>query len=408
MSVGGVRIQERFIARQPIFNRSKRVVGYELLFRDTPDNAYLGKDHEVASKNALDTAVLVGLNVLSDGHSIFVNCARESILKGYVTLFPTTSTVVEVLENVEPDADVLSACRKLKTAGYRIALDDYVDHPRLAPLAELADIIKVDFRQSPSDIQAALVRKYAHGNTRLLAEKVETYEEFTHAVELGYQMFQGYFFCKPMMFSTRDVAGTHATKLKLLQKINAPELDFFQIEALIRSEPALSYRLFRYLNTATFSFSGEVKSIIHGLTLIGEWNVRKWLMVTCAALASVGKPPELVKLALVRARLCELLAPSARTGEPVSFILGLFSLMDALLDTSIQDLLEQVCLPPDVRAALLGEKNLLRSLYQLVLAIEAADWAACETYANSLHIANETLNKAYFEAVNWVQSLPSN
>ncbi len=292
-------IQTRFIARQPIFNRDKTVAGYELLFRATAENVFNSTDADYATKACLDTAVLTGFN-FSNARRVFVKCTRNSILNGYVTLFPPDLTVVEVLETVTPDPDVVAACKELKKEGYRIALANFVDKPDYAPLTEVADIIKVDFRSTSLPLQQALVRKFAT-HAQPLAARVETYEELFTAVQLGFKLFQGYFFCKPFVISTRDVPSSRASYLRILKAINAPELDFANIEQLIKSDPALYYRLLRYLNSAAFSFRVEVKSIPQALVLLGERDLRRWLMVVCAVLASSGKPSELVVNALVRA-----------------------------------------------------------------------------------------------------------
>ncbi len=397
--------QTRFIARQPIFNRDKTVAGYELLFRATAENVFNGSDSDHASMSCMDTAVLVGFNTLSNGRSVFVNCTRDSLLNGYLTLFSPALTVVEILETVTPDAEVVAACRELKKAGYRIALDDFVDKPDYAPLTELADIIKVDFLLSPPLVREALVKKFGRTGTQLLAEKVETHEEFSAAVQLGFKLFQGYFFCKPTVLSTHDVASSRTIYLRILKAVNAPELDFGNIEQLIKSEPALYYRLLRYLNSVAFVFRGEIRSIAQALVLLGERDLRRWLMLVCAVLASNGKPLELVILALVRARFCELLARSSRASESASFMLGLFSLMDAILDTTKEFVVEQVSLPSEVEAALLGTPNALRTVYELVVAFEFGEWSACEELIHRMRIRGDAVNQAYAEAVTWVQGL---
>ena len=204
-------VPSRFVARQPIFDCDQKVTGYELLHRQTAENVFVSTDPDLASKKVMDTAVLVGLSVLSNGHSLFINCPRDFIVNGYVTLFSPDLTVVEILETVEPDPQLIAACQELKKAGYRIALDDFVDHPRFAPLTKLADIIKVDFRLSSVGARAEMAAKYGGNRRQLLAEKIETHDEFVSAVQLGYTLFQGYFFCKPAIVSTRDISASSAT-----------------------------------------------------------------------------------------------------------------------------------------------------------------------------------------------------
>lgn len=180
----------QYIARQPIFESNEAVHGYELLFRSSEENRYNGSEPDVATKMTMDTAVLVGLDVLSGGHSIFLNCTHDLIVEGYPTLFPPELTVVEVLETAVPDTELISACGRLKQAGYRIALDDFVDDPRCQPLVELADVIKVDFRSTSPAECARLIGQYGNKKTQMLAEKIETYEEFEAAARLGYSLFK--------------------------------------------------------------------------------------------------------------------------------------------------------------------------------------------------------------------------
>lgn len=404
MSQQAVPTQTRFVARQPIFNRSKKAVAYELLFRQTMENVCRSGDLDQAAKGALDTAVLVGLDVLSNGLSVYVNCTRDSLLSGYVHLFPPALTVVEILENVVPDAEVVSACRELKQAGYRIALDDFVDAPAFVPLTALADIIKVDFRLSPPDARTALVRKFGGKHIQLLAEKVETHEEFSTAVEQGFTLFQGYFFCKPVVYFTQDIPSSRANYLRILQALNSPELDFVEIKDFLKCEPALYYRLFRYLNSAAFSFRGEISSISQALALLGERRVRRWLTLVCVALAGDDKPRELVTLALVRARFCELLAQHCIGAGASSFMLGLFSLLDAILDLPKEVVLKMVKAPADVQAALLGEANELRTIFELMLAFESGDWPKCEQLVNRTQMPESVLSRSHLQAVHWVQT----
>lgn len=397
--------RSRFIARQPIFDCALKVAGYELLFRQSRENVCAAQNSDYASESTLDTTILVGVNTLSNGRSMYVNCARSSLINGFPTLFSPAMTVVEILESVEPDPDVIEACRELKEAGYRIALDGFVDEPRVTPFLRFTDILKVDFRMTSAESRAAVARNFANTGVRLLAKKVETQEELAAAQQLGYTMFQGYFFSKPSMFHTRDISASRATYMRILQVVNAPELNFVEVEALIKSDPALCYRFFRYLNSAAFPIRGEVKSIVQAAMLLGEQNTRKWLTLVCAVMANEGQPAELVNLALVRARFCELLARHTATSESASFMVGLFSLMDAILGTPLKTLVQLVLLPVDVTAALLGEDNVLRRTGELVLAFEKAEWSACERLASRLRISENAINQAHMEAVEWVQGL---
>jgi c-di-GMP-related signal transduction protein len=178
-------IKPRYVARQPIFDRDEKVFGYELLFRDDMENVFHGGDADDASRSTLDSSLLVGLDVLCDGRRAFLNCTRNTLIGGLVTLLPSRSTVVEILETVPVDAEVTNACQRLKEAGYLIVLDDYVgDDPR-EPLAEMADILKGDMKLTTLKPRAALVKKHGPWRCRMLAEKVENHAEFVAARDQG-------------------------------------------------------------------------------------------------------------------------------------------------------------------------------------------------------------------------------
>jgi EAL and modified HD-GYP domain-containing signal transduction protein len=393
----------QFIARQPIFDTDHSVQAYELLFRISEENQYPNGNPDLASQKVIDTAMLAGLDKLADGHSVFLNCTHDFITAGYPTLFPSESTVLEILETAVLDEKLVSSCSRLKEAGYRIALDDFVDEPRYAPLLELADVIKVDFRVTQPKVRATLAQRYARRDRQLLAEKVETHEEFSTAVQQGYTLFQGYFFCRPHILSTPQVSGLDPKHLPILRVLGTPSLDLIQVEKLIKSDPALCYRLLRYLNSPAFYLQTEIKSILHALAMLGDAEVRKWLLLVCAVLGAGAKKPELVTAALVRARFAELLGPYVRLAGSSLFILGLLSLMDAIMDAPLESVLKQVAVPPEVRSALLGEENPFRRCLNLVLAYEAADWTKCDELRKKCHIPAALLSGTYLNAVSWTK-----
>jgi len=262
------KVHYSFVARQPIFAADEKVFGYELLFRDGVEDYFREQDADAASRKALDTSLQMGLQMLCDGRRAFVNCTRDVLLKDYITLLPSPLTVVEVLESVPADDLVKSALQRLKQAGYMIALDDFaVDDPRES-LADFADILKVDLRATTAEQRVVLVKRFGPWKCRLLAEKVETREEFTAAKAAGFVYFQGYFFQKPELVQAREVPANRLNYVRLLQAVSKPELELRELEILIKQEASVCYRLLRYLNSAAFGIQNEVHSIRHALTLL--------------------------------------------------------------------------------------------------------------------------------------------
>ena len=395
----------RFVARQPILTGDEKVFGYELLFRDGVEDYFRSTDPEAASRSTLDTSILMGLDMLCDGKRAFINCTREVLLKDYVTLLPSAQTVVEILEMVPADDLVKAACQRLKEAGFLIALDDFsIGDPR-EPLTDLADIIKVDMQRTPFNVAASMIKRYGPWRSRLLAEKVETREEFLAAKKAGFVYFQGYFFRKPELMQAREIPSNRLNYVRMLQAVSRPELDPREVEEIIKSEASLCYRLLRYLNSAVFGFANEIHSVRHALSMLGEREARRWIRLVATLAAGQDKSSELVLSALVRARFCELLSPKVPHGDSDLFLMGLLSMMEAILETPMAKVLEKVPIDQQTKAALLGGASSLRPLYQLMLARESGDWENTGLLAKQLHLNESEIAENYWQAMQWARQV---
>jgi c-di-GMP-related signal transduction protein len=397
----------RYVARQPILTSNERVFGYELLFRDGVEDYFRHSDADAASRSTLDTSLLMGLDMLCDGRQAFINCTRDTLLKDYITLLPPTHAVAEILESVPVDDLVKAACVRLKDAGYTIALDDFVtDDPR-GGLVEFADIIKVDLKRTSGAEQSALVKKYGSQSRRMLAEKVETRDEFTACKHAGFSYFQGYFFRRPELLQAREIPKNRMNYLRLLEAISRDEIEVSEIEEIIKGEASLCYRLLRYLNSAAFSFSSEIHSVKHGLSILGEREVRRWVRLVAAVGAGENKASDLVLSALVRARYCELLGPKIPHGESDLFLVGLLSMMDVILEMPMGVVLEGLSLDRETKAVLLGQKSSLESIYQLVIGHEAADWPKVSALCAQLRLSESMVTESHWQAMQWARSMTS-
>lgn len=395
----------RFVARQPILTVDEKVFGYELLFRDGLENFFSGTDPDAASRSALSTSMLIGLDILCDGRRAFVNCTREVLLNDYVTLFPSSQTVVEVLETVPADDQVIEACRRLKASGYTIALDDFAVNDPRESLTDLADIIKIDLRAtSPADA-AAMVKRYGPWRCRMLAEKVETREEFSATKNDGFLYFQGYFFRRPEILTAHEIPANQLNYLRMLTAVSQPELDVREIENLVKSEASLCYRLLCYLNSAVFGFAAEIHTVRHALAILGEREVRRWIRLVATLGAGQGKATDLVLAALVRARFCELLSPKIQSGDSDLFLTGMLSLMDTILEIPMRQLLDKVPIDQESKAVLLGGASSLQPFYQLMLAQESGDWKAVSALAMHLHLSESEVAHAYWDAMQWARQV---
>ena len=391
-----------YVARQPIFDRRRRVFGYELLFRSGFENVCRAVDLNAASGQVMQAMWLTfDLDTLIGQKRAFVNLTRDLLVTGYGRTLPAHLTVIELLETVTPDDAVVEACRALKASGYMIALDDFVYRSGHERLLELADIVKLCFRDTDYKTQIQHVRRLGP-NVKLLAEKVETREEYDQAVALGCDYFQGYFFCRPEIVSGRALSGFRLSYLRLLQAVTRPDVSLDELDNVIRSDVSIVHRLMKYLGSAHFGWRGPVHSVRQGLVLLGREHTRRW--VSLVALGEIGrdKPQELLINAAVRAKFCEGLAPEA-LGDRESdlFLLGAFSVIDAMLDLPMAEALAHLPLADDLRAALEGRDSALRPFLELVAWYERGEWEACRTKAHGLGVDDAAVPGLYMGALDW-------
>src|SRR5581483_900929 len=323
---------DRFVARQPIFDPHLKVFGYELLFRSSTENFCPAGDWDKASGSVIDS-FLLGLNVLTEGGRAFINFTNNALLDGFASMLPKENVVVEVLESVKPDPEILAACTKLKGLGYTIALDDVTSLEERGPLLKLADFVKVDFAAITWREKGQIAKQLRGTGIQALAEKVETAEDFQQAKDLGYGLFQGYFFLKRQVFSARDIPAFRPNYLRILQAVHRPELNFAELEGILKREVSLSYRLLRYLNSPCCGLRHEITSLRHALSMLGENEIRRWVSLVVVAGIGTEKQAEIISMSIIRARFCELIAERlARQAGPTDcFLMGLLSLLDAIL-----------------------------------------------------------------------------
>jgi c-di-GMP-related signal transduction protein len=398
---------EKFIARQPVFNHSRVVFGYELLFRSGPENFFSSDRPDQGAAATADNLLLISIDRLTQGRRAFINRTREFLVREFATILPKDRVVLEILETIVPGDELIAACARLKHAGYLLALDDFRESPEWEPLVALANFIKVDFLATPAEEQQRFARVYPRTGILLIAEKVETYEEFQRAYDWGYSYFQGYFFSKPEMIGHHDVPSYKLNFLRVLQAVNQPEMNLREVSERIKAEASLSYRLLRYLNSPAFPLVTEVHSIPHALSLLGERGVHKWVSLVAVACMGDEKPTELVALPLIRARFCELLAPHAGLKDSANdlFLLGLLSAMEAILDMRMEQILKEIVIHEAIRDALLGGKNKLREVFDLALHYEKGTWEEFEADAARLRVPENIVPGLFMQSVDWARGV---
>ena len=391
------------VGRQPVFDRERNVVAYELLFRASPhaDSAVHEADGLQLTANVLVGSLMdIGIEKISSGRLVYINAPRDFLVSNIASLFPPEAIAIEVLEDVLVDDAVVKACRTLKEQGFTLLLDDFVYSPSWEPLLEIADIIKIDVMVS-DDLEAEVtpLRSYP---AKLLAEKVETEEEFEQARRLGFDYFQGYFFCRPDIVHGRKIPDSKLAILQALQKVMIAE-SVQEVEEAIVRDVGLSFRLLKYINSAAFGMRKEIESVRQALSLLGLGNIQRWLSLLSMALLSTDKPQELIRMAMLRGRIAEEIV--VMLGQPRSseyFLLGMFSLLDAFLDQPMEQILEQVCLPQDVHEGLTKPDSRLGRLLHLIEAIESANWKDVDCFCQENRLSSADLMAVYTSALEWV------
>ena len=367
----------RYFARQPILDRKKRAFRYEFLFRvGTQNRSCISSpaESESATRRMVDSSVLYDFESLAGRGKAFLNCTRGSLTSGLVTLLPARSTVLEILEDIEPDNGILEACRQLRALGYQFSLDDFVPRPGLEKFLPYADYIKIDFRLSDAS-QRADIRHYLKDcNARLIAEKVEEQEEFDTAVEEGFDLFQGYFFCRPDLLARNHIPSNYLSYVQILAAVSQPSFEWGSVEKLVRRETSLCYRLLRLVNSASFGLRHEISSIERALIVAGEDHFRKLVTVAIAAESGRGHSSELVRQTLQRASFCELAAAHLNQDPTEQYLFGLLSLLPVLMGIPMSQIVELLPLRAAVKDALLGEPSDVRRSLDCFQRYQSGHW----------------------------------
>ncbi|QEP43953.1 HDOD domain-containing protein [Ectothiorhodospiraceae bacterium BW-2] len=409
-------MEKFFVGRQPIFNRKQQVVAYELLYRAKAgaDSANVIDGDKATSQVIVNSLFDIGLEHLVGESVAFINLT-DSFIRGDMAMpFNHRQVVLEMLENVEPTAEALAGMKKLAAQKFTLALDDFIYRPEFDPFLELAHIVKLEVMNLSKTELAARIAPLKKFKVKLLAEKVETQQEYQDCLELGFSMFQGYFLCKPQLVEGRRLAPNKMVLLNLMSKVQNPDIEMGQLEELIVQDVSLSYRLLKLINSANFGLRHEIESIAMALSLLGLKAVRNW--VSLIMLSHVDdKPPELLKIAIFRARLCEQIGKLVIPNQIAQcFTVGLFSLLEAMMDQPLKELLQELPLANDIKLALLDPRvNLQGNILQLVVLYESGRWAEIELLEGeegcvklsrapkNRQLKLDELQRLYLEAIEW-------
>ena len=396
------------LARRPILAKDEKVLGYYVLLGETSD-ARPGPSSDQSPSGIIDALRQVGLDVVCDRHPAFIPCTQQMLLHDAFHALPHDKVVVEIPPDFVVSAPVIEACERLKRRGYKFAIDNLRKSDDRELLVPFADFLEVDLRFRGVEDSRQIAAAHTRRPYQLLAQHVDSRLELKNAEKSGFTLFQGYFFHHPEQMRLRQIPASQASKLRLLQAISAPEIDFNVVEELIRQDASLCYRLMRYLNSPVMGLATQIHSVRQSINLLGEQALTRWIRTATALSMGQPKCTELVLASLTRARFCELISPNVDHGSVDLFLVGMFSLMDAILETPMGVLLEGIAFDPHAKAVLLAIQNgggtRLSPVCDLMAARERGDWERVATHAAKVNLSLALVNRAYIEAMQWAYEL---
>ncbi len=394
-----------YAARQPIFDKSKKLFAYELLFHDSINSVFPDIDGDEDTSKMIEASKFnMGISEFTGSKAAFINFTLETLQHGYPEMLTPDEVVVEIIETIKPGKKLLALCKDLHQKGYTLALDDYEHQKVWAHFYPFIKIIKINIQLTSVDnIKEVLTAIKDHPHIKMLAEKVETYEEYDQMLHLGFDYFQGYFFAKPEMIKTKSLSPSQMAMAELLYETSKTELDLNSITSVFERDVSLSYKLVRYANSAMFKRRNEISTIKQALVTLGSGELNRFIGLMFAVTANPDKPSELINLAMTRAKFCELVAHDIRSQLDVSiaFLTGLLSMIDAILDEDMASVLEKLPLSMDIKEPLLTKKGVMAALIKLVEFIEQAQWDKTTIVMEKLKLNKDKVAAHYNQALAW-------
>jgi len=393
----------RSVARQPILDLHSRVHGYELLFWNGR-KPVARTDSDLATCTMLDNTVIFGVEELAHGLPAFVNCTVDSLTEEWVQVLPPHMTVLELPFAAEPTPELLAACRKLKATGFRLALSDFSGELAERSLAELADYVKVDFVKVDALGRKNLLRWLEGSRARAVAQNVETQEQYGQACKEGFELFQGYYFCRPEPLKSHKIPGNRLVHLEILEDLQNDPVDLQRMSQLVSCDASLTYRLLRLVNSPVCAMRQEVTSIQSALMLVGESTFRRIAILAIASEFNAEQPAEILRMAFERGRFCELAANLCGLVPSEQYVVGMISLFPAMLRILMEDLIRLLPLREKARDALMGMETPESMLLHWVVCQEYGDWEGCDAIISANNLHADQIMRCHNEAIVWANA----
>lgn len=408
LSFGGESSDQVFIGRQPILDAQQKIIGYELLFRSnsTDNAARIEDDFSAGAQVLINTLSNMGTEWLMGDKLAFLNVTEAMLTSEFMELLPAKRIVLEIKGEIAPSPALIERLQALKELGFQFALHSAQINSDNEPLIKLASYVKVDLLQAPLDRLGDIAAKLKQFQLKIIAEKVETLAAFKRCKECKFDFFQGYYFAHPEILTAKVINPAQALVLDVLNKVRN-NADIAEIEKGFKRDVALSFKLLRYINSVGFGLSCEIQSIRHALSILGYQQLYRWLTLLIVTSNEGSTPPALMKTAITRGRLTELLGQDMvdRSERDNLFIVGIFSLLDAMLEMPMDQVLEKLTLPENIADALLNRDGIYGPFLSLSEACESADMARIDELATALTLEPAKVNEAHLQALAWVEEL---
>ena len=398
-----------FLARQAIFDSNYNSIAYELLYRNSKENRFdTSVDEDTATMKLISNCVAIGLGELTNDKRAFINFTNGLIKNEFPSILPKDIVVIEILESVKATNEIIIALNNLKNKGYKLALDDVVDRTKYWEYGKIIDIYKIDFRATNKQERINIIKgiKILNPEAELLAEKVETKEEYDEVRQYNYEYTQGYYFSKPLMMSGKDMPIRNTTCFNIMAELLNDEFNVEKIEGIIKADVAITYKLMRMLNSASFSFVERITSIKQAIILIGKEELNKWLTIIAMSEMESENDREVTTSTIIRARFCELIAEEVSPKKKSKcFMCGLFSNLENFIQKEMSEIIDELPIDEEIRGALIGEKNEINSILRLVQAYEKVDNEEILELSAQLKIDDRLLVTFYIKSINWEKKL---
>lgn len=394
------------IARQPIYNRNLKVFAYELLYRNnTETNTYPEVNGDSATVSVImGTFLSIGIETVTNKKPGFINFTANLLKSDVVKMLPTRYLGIEILEDIEPTNEILNVCKELKAIGYTIALDDYLYSESSKKFIQYANIIKMDFLQASDKQLQDIVYKYKRKGIKFLAEKIETKEDFIKAKSYGYDYFQGYYFSRPSLIQKKDILPLQVNALKVLELLQNDDCDINEIASIISYDPGMVYKLFKMVNSVFCGGRRKITKINIAIMRIGLKELQTWIFYILLYGMNADKPDELIRQSILRARAAEELCAKKKLSSDISSfsLMGLFSLMDVIMDTPFETILSYLSISKNITNALINPgDDIYGSVVRVIRSYDEADWDEAEKAGKLIDLSLDEYQDIYLRAAKW-------